>query len=125
MAKAKKKDEDVIKFEDGDLYIEGKVKMSYGFKKRMQNIQRPSKMRYKGDEDIIMYMEDYDDRKDSDLLILKEQLTEWSKDESISFSSIKNDTELGNLFDKFLEKVKDINNLSKVNKEKKQKEKKE
>jgi len=121
--KTEKKKQDVIKFEDNEKYVEGKVKMSYGFKKKMANQQRPSKMRYKGDNDIIMYLDDYEPNQDIDLIILKKQLTDWSKDDSITLNNIMEDTELGDLFDQFLDKVKEINNLNKVEKEKKQKEK--
>ena len=101
----------ILRVEDGDRFVEGKAKMSYGYKRKMKNLQRPNKMRYKGDDDIIMYMEDYDDKKDIDLNILNKQLTDWSRDDAITFSNIKEDEELGDLFDKFLEEVKEINNL--------------
>jgi len=119
MAKEKDK-KDVIKIDDDDRYVEGKAKMSYGFKKKMQNIQRPSKMRYKGDDDIIMYLDDYKANQDVDLIILKNQLTGWSKKETITLGNIADDTELGDLFDEFLDKVKDINGLKRLKPEKKQ-----
>lgn len=101
----------IIRVEDGDRFVEGKAKMSYGYKRKIKNLQRPNKMRYKGDDDIIMYMEDYDDKKDIDLNILSKQLTGWSRDGAITFNNIKEDEELGDLFDRFLEEVKEINNL--------------
>lgn len=101
----------IIRVEDGDRFVEGKAKMSYGYKRKIKNLQRPNKMRYKGDDDIIMYMEDYDDKKDIDLNILSKQLTGWSRDDAITFNNIKEDEELGDLFDRFLEEVKEINNL--------------
>ena len=99
-----------IKREDG-RFVKGKEKMSYGFKKKVKNLQRPNKMRYKGDDDIIMDLPEYSTNKDPDVVILREMLTEWSKDESITFSNILNDEDLGDLFDEFLEKVREINNL--------------
>lgn len=101
----------ILRVEDGDRFVEGKAKMSYGYKRKIKNLQRPNKMRYKGEDDIIMYMEDYDDKKDIDLNILNKQLTGWSRDDAITFNNIKEDEELGDLFDRFLEEVKEINNL--------------
>lgn len=114
-----------VEDEKEGIWIEGKAKMSYGFKRKMSNIQRPSKMRYKGDDDIIMYMDDYNVNEDMDLLILENQLTDWSEKGKPSMRKIMDDTKLGALFDEFLDKVKEINNLLKVGKEKKQKENKE
>lgn len=103
---------DVIRIEREDgRFVEGKAKMTYGFKRKIKNLQRPDRMRYKGDDDIIMDLPEYDEKKDPDILILANQLTAWSKDEKITLNSILNDEDLGDLFDEFLDKVREINGL--------------
>jgi hypothetical protein len=100
-----------VKFEDGDLFVEGKEKMSYGFRKRVKNMQRPSKLRYKGDDDIIVHMDEYDLKNDPDVYILQSMLTDWSGEGNVTRNRIVDDEDHGELFDKYLEYVKKLNGI--------------
>lgn len=99
---------------DGDRFVKGKKKPNYGLKKRMKNLMRPNKMTVRGEnEPVDMYLSDYELNKDLDLYILQKMLTGWSKDDKVTWNNILKDEDLGELFDKFAEEFKKINNLSK------------
>ncbi|AZR72533.1 hypothetical protein BBF96_03525 [Anoxybacter fermentans] len=99
-----------VEHEDG-RFVEGRLKMPYGMKKFVENMNRPSRMRYKGDDDIIVETADYTEKKDPDIYILQNMLTAWSKNEEITRHAIINDWELTDLFDRFVEEIKEKNNL--------------
>lgn len=101
-----------VEHEDG-RFVEGKARLSYGKKKLVTNMNRPSKMRYKGDDDIIMDMPEYDEGTDQDIYVLSHMLTGWSKEDKVSRKNILEDDTLGDLFDAFIEEVKKINGLVK------------
>ena len=108
-----------VEHEDG-RFVEGKARLSYGKKKLVTNLNRPSKMRYKGDDDIIMDMPEYDEGTDQDIYVLSNMLTGWSKEDKITRKNILEDDILGDLFDVFVEEVKKMNGMVK-DKEKKSK----
>lgn len=105
--------------EDEERFITVIKPMRYGFRKNMENATRPEKVRAINQDDIEMTMPDYDPNKDPDILILAEQTVEWSKEEELPKNRskkkklIKEDYELGDLFDEALEFLKKFNNLQK------------
>jgi hypothetical protein len=99
---------------DGDKFVKGKKKPNYGLKKKMKNLMRPNKMTVRGEnEPVDMYLDDYELNKDLDLYILQKMLTDWSKEDKVSWRNILEDEKLGELFDKFAEEFKKINKLTK------------
>lgn len=106
-------DEKIIRVEHSDgRFVEGKKNIPYGRRKFVKNLERPSKMRYKGDNDIIIDMPEYKDSADADIYILQTQLTSWSSTKKISKASIMENEDLCDLFEKFIEEIKEINNLN-------------
>lgn len=100
---------------NGDRFVKGKKKPNYGLKKKMKNLMRPNKMTVRGEnEPVDMYLSDYELNKDLDLYILHKMLTNWSKNDKVTWSNILEDEDLGELFDKFAEEFKKINNLTKT-----------
>jgi hypothetical protein len=99
---------------DGDKFVKGKKKPNYGLKKKMKNLMRPNKMTVRGEnEPVDMYLSDYELNKDLDLYILHKMLTDWSKDDKVTWGNILEDEDLGELLDKFAEEFKKINSLTK------------
>lgn len=98
--------------EDG-RYIKAESKLSYGFRKKIENLRAPKKITSNGRGDnFTMELDDYDERKDPDLLILAKQITEWSNEQVVTFSNIKDDKNLGDLFDQVLLEVRKANNMA-------------
>ena len=103
---------------DGNKFVKGKKKPNYGLKKKMKNLMRPNKMTVRGEnEPVDMYLSDYELNKDLDLYILHKMLTNWSREDKVSWGNILEDEELQELLDKFAEEFKKINELTKSKKD--------
>jgi hypothetical protein len=106
---------DVIIVEDtqSDRFIKAEARMEYGFRKKIENLRAPKKITSNGHgNNFTMELDEYDSRKDPDLLILAKQIVEWSSDKAITFTNIQQDKELGDLFDKVLLEVRKANNMA-------------
>lgn len=102
----------IVEDSESNRYIKADAKMSYGFRKKLENLRAPRKITSNGRGDnFTMELDDYDERKDPDLLILAKQITEWSNDKAVTFTNIKDNKELGDLFDKVLLEVRKANNM--------------
>lgn len=103
---------------DENKFVKGKKKPNYGLKKKMKNLMRPNKMTVRGEnEPVDMYLSDYELNKDLDLYILHKMLTDWSREDKVSWGNILEDEDLGELLDKFAEEFKKINELTKSKKD--------
>lgn len=109
MSRAK---EEIVK-KDGDRFVTGRKYLSFGEKKKAKNLSRPEKIRYKGEDDIIMDMPGYDESTDLDIYIAKRMLKDWSKEEKITKENILADLELNDLLEEFIEEAKKANRLTK------------
>lgn len=106
---------DLISVEDtqSDRFIKAEARMEYGFRKKIENLRTPKKITSTGRGDnFTMELDEYDSRKDPDLLILAKQIVEWSSNKAITFTNIQQDKELGDLFDKVLLEVRKANNMA-------------
>jgi len=106
---------DTIIVEDtqSDRFIKADARMEYGFRKKIENLRAPKKITSSGRGDnFTMELDEYDSRKDPDLLILAKQIVEWSADKAVTFANIQQDKELGDLFDKVLLEVRKANNMA-------------
>jgi|SRR5690606_31953788 len=105
----------ILRIEDGDRFVEGNGVLSFGMKRRIQNLSAPKKMTVKGEDDpITMYLDDdYDPRKDTDLFILDKTLTKWSSDKPLKWQNILDEVELADLLEEYVKEFKKINRLVK------------
>lgn len=124
---AKKKDEGikvinengVLRVEDGDRFVEGNAKLSLGLKKKIQNMQKPSKMKVDeaGNEKspvTMFFDDDYKANEDVDLYILYKRLTDWSKKKKITWENLLDDEDMVDLSEEFVKEFKEIHGLVKV-----------
>lgn len=115
----------IIVEDENGKFIKGKKRPSYGLKKQIENINKPEEARYKGKKDVIVKFNEYDPKKDQDILILRKMLTEWSHDKEISGRNIVEEVELGPFFDKFVEEFKEINDIGQNDEDEEDAEKKQ
>lgn len=105
--------DDIVTVEDGERFIKAKGKMGFGFKRLVENLRTPKKIKAsKNSDEITMEMDDYDEKKDPDLRILARQVKEWSNKEKPTFTNIVNDENLGELLEKTATEIRKINNMA-------------
>lgn len=110
-------DEQII-VERGEDFIEGEKYMEFGFREYIKDkIQSFKSIRVKGDDDYIMTPEDYEAKNNPNFKILGKMLTAWSNDDNITLNRIKKEKKLTQLFDEFIDRVKDVNNLKQKKKD--------
>ncbi|MCG8514563.1 MAG: hypothetical protein MI740_10505 [Halanaerobiales bacterium] len=108
-----------VEHKDG-RFIEGHAYPDFFTDRHIRTMITPPKVRVKGKQDTIAYLNNkYNPKTDQTLYILKQMLTSWSEDKNISEVNILSSRKLNQLFYEFVDKFKEINDMNPEDEEKK------
>lgn len=109
-------DNEFITVSDGANYVKGYRQLTIGEHEYVKNKQNKFKnVRVRGDKDFTLTpKEEYKDNDNSNYDIWASLLVEWSLDQDINKTNIKNQRKLSPVLYKFLEIAKEENGLAKT-----------